>query len=121
MENPRVLKTILTSSIFKAACVGALLFGGVTLAVDYYNYYYGPKSGHGSWGMLFTILLAIPGQALIETTGVGDTKLFHYLYNTIGGFAIAAIVNAFLGAILFGAIACFRRLCLNAIRNDGHD
>jgi hypothetical protein len=88
-----------------SACLGAILFGGVTLAVDYGDYFFGPKSGHGSWGTVFVILLALPAQVILEATGATTNPTFIYLYNAIGGYAIAAIVNAFFGAISFGTFA----------------
>ena len=109
MWNSRTLKSLFRSPIW-AACLGAILFGGITLAVDYGDYYFGPKSGHGSWGIFLVLLIGAPAHLFIQATGVTNTRAFQYLFAAIGGFGVGALFNAVFGALCFGAYAYARKV-----------
>ena len=88
---------------------------GVTASIEAYDAAYGPKSGHGGWSTLLSMLIRIPAFCFLTAL-----RLDHAFVPTtrFGESAVVVIANGVCVLAVVMAFAVFLVVCRRSL---GHD
>jgi hypothetical protein len=116
MKSPHILKAALRP-VLRSALWGAVLFVALTVAPPICLRYFGEGKSLEQWwpGLFFTLCLvvALPAIFLERALGLEGTAIA----SAINKYPVALVVNAVLGALVFGII----RLGWEIVTKENHD